>query len=168
MPLSDALLPEFDQEMTNTRKTLARVADERLAWRPHPKSLTMGELATHLASILDWAALVIEKPSVPVDGPEAPPRPMPVTSRNELLQRFDRSLGAARAAIADASDTRLLESWSLIAGGRPVFTQPRLAVLRGFVMNHGIHHRGQLGVYLRLNGIPVPALYGPSADEAMA
>lgn len=160
--LSQAMLPEFDQEMANTRKSLERVPEEKLGWKPHEKSGTMGWLANHVATIPRLAVFTIEQDSVDV---ATVPRPSPAKSRQELLDTFDRQVAAARAAIAGVSDERLLKPWSLLLSGRAIFTLPRTAVLRSFFMNHCIHHRAQLGVYLRLNNVPVPAIYGPSADE---
>jgi uncharacterized damage-inducible protein DinB len=162
MGLSQSLLPEFDQEMANTRKTLERVPEDKLGWKPHEKSGTMGWLANHLATIPRLAVFAIEQDSINI---ATVPRPTPANSRKELLEAFDKHAAAARSAIAGASDERLLKPWSLFFGERMVFTLPRIAVLRSIVMNHSIHHRAQLGVYLRLNNIPVPAIYGPSADE---
>ena len=166
MPLSEALLPEFDQELAGTRRTLERVPEEKFGWRPHEKSMTMGGLASHLANLPTWAVLSVERDSfdmAPPGGP--PPRAPEARSREELLATFDKNRDAARAAIAGASDEHLLKPWSLLSGGKTILTLPRVAVLRSFVMNHTIHHRAQLGVYLRLNDIPVPSIYGPSADE---
>ena len=166
MALSEALLPEFDQELAGTRRTLERVPEEKFGWRPHEKSTTMGGLASHLANLPTWAVLSVERDSfdmAPPGGP--PPRAPEAKSRAELLETFDRNRDAARAAIAGASDEHLLKPWSLLSGGKTLLTLPRVAVLRSFVMNHTIHHRAQLGVYLRLNDIPVPSIYGPSADE---
>ncbi len=167
MRINASLLPEFDHEMTTTRKTLERVPDDKLDWKPHEKSMTMGSLATHLSNIPTWAMHAINGDSfdmAPKDGP--PPRVQPANSRHEVLERFDESVRAARAAIEGASDENLMGSWSLLSGGHTVLTLPRIAVLRSFVMSHMIHHRGQLSVYLRLNDIPVPSIYGPSADES--
>ena len=167
MALRDALLPEFDHEMANTRKTLERVPDEKLDWKPHDKSMTFVGLATHLANLPSGAIMAIEQDSfdmAPVDA--APPRQDPVASTQAALELFDKNVAGARAAIAGACDEHLLTPWSLLAGGKTLFTMPRIAVLRSMVMNHMIHHRAQLGVYLRLNDVPVPALYGPTADEA--
>lgn len=166
MGLSAALLPEFDHEMANTRRTLERVPDGKFDWKPHEKSMPMGNLATHLATLPTWAIHAINKDSIdiaPVDAP--PPRAEPASSRSEVLELFDANLAEARAAIAGASDEQLLKPWTLFAGGKQILTLPKVAVLRSFVMNHTIHHRAQLGVYLRLNDIPVPSIYGPSADE---
>ena len=166
MALRDALLPEFDQEMANTRKTLDRIPEEKLGWKPHEKSMTLGGLATHLANIPTWAISTLEKESLDL-APQGVPLP-PVAaarSRKEVLERFDKNVAEARAAIARASDEDLKKRWSLLHAGKTVFTLPRIAVLRSALMNHSIHHRAQLGVYLRLNNVPVPAIYGPSADE---
>ena len=166
MSLNAALLPEFDQEMATTRKTLERVPGDKFGWKPHPKSGTMGWLASHIATMVGWTVDTIEKESFDVAPQGAPPATMPQAhSQKELLDLFDKGVVKARAAIAGASDPTLLHTWSLLAGGKPMFTMPRIAVLRTFVMNHVIHHRAQLGVYLRLNDIPVPSVYGPSADE---
>ena len=166
MTISEALLPEFDREMAHTRKTLERVPDDKLAWKPHPKSFTMGALAQHLAAMVGWGKETLTLDSYDVAPPGAPPyQPPPVKSRQDILDAFDKGSAATRAAIAGASDEQMLQPWSLLNGGKPLFTMPRIAVLRGFVMNHAIHHRAQLGVYLRLNDIPVPSIYGPSADE---
>ena len=166
MAISDALLPEFDHEMANTRKTLERVPEDKFDWQPHAKSMTMRGLTTHLSNLVSWGVHVIEKDSLdiaPVGGP--PLRAKPVESVREALEAFDKSVAAARAAIQGATDEHLLKPWTLQAGGKTIFTLPRVAVLRGMLMNHMIHHRAQLGVYLRLNDVPVPPLYGPSADE---
>ncbi len=166
MALSEALLPEFDHEMANTRKTLERVPDDKFAWKPHEKSGTMGWLAGHLANIPSWANFTINQDSLDLAPQGAPVQPLPpANSRKELLDTFDKNVAAARAAIAGASDPQLVKPWSLLKNGNPILTMPRIAVLRSFVMNHSIHHRAQLGVYLRLNNIPLPAIYGPSADE---
>ncbi len=167
MNISKTLLNEFDHEMANTRKSLERIPEDKLDWRPHKKSWTLIELATHLANLPTWAMHAINQDSLDLKpSPDAPPsKTLPATSRQEILDRFDKNITDARAAIADASDEHLLSSWTLLSGGKVIFELRRVAVLRNFVMNHNIHHRAQLGVYLRLNDIPVPAIYGPSADE---
>ncbi len=162
MPLNQAFLPEFDHEMANTRKSLERVPDGKSDWKPHPKSMTLGGLATHLATINHWAEAIVGQDSFDVTN--APPTPV-LKSKAELLGAFDKNVATARKAIAAATDEQLMKPWSLISGGKAVFTLPRIGVLRSFVMNHVIHHRAQLGVYLRLNDVPVPSIYGPSADE---
>jgi uncharacterized damage-inducible protein DinB len=166
MGMSSALLPEFDQEMANTRKTLSRAPDEQFGWKPHEKSLTLGSLVTHLANIPTWAIWMLEGDCLDVAPGGVPVgRIAPAKSQSEALETFDKNVAAARAAIAGANDEQLRKPWSLLSNGKTIFTLPRIAVLRSFVMNHSIHHRAQLGVYLRLNDVPVPALYGPSADE---
>jgi uncharacterized damage-inducible protein DinB len=166
MPMSQALLPEFDHEMANTRKTLERVPEDKFGWKPHEKSMTMGRLATHVAEMVEWIPTTFESESFDFMPPGAPPyQPKNAASRAELLDKFDKGVSKARAAIAGASDAEMMTTWTLLGGGKTIFSMPRVAVLRGMVINHMIHHRGQLAVYLRLNDVPVPALYGPSADE---
>lgn len=162
MALNQALLPEFDHEMQTTRRTLERVPEDKLTWKPHEKSMTMGELATHLATINGWAEAILGTESFDVST--APPNPE-LKSRSELLAAFDKSVASARKAMEKASDAELMKPWSLISAGKTVFTLPRVAVLRSFIFSHSIHHRGQFSVYLRLNDVPVPSIYGPSADE---
>jgi uncharacterized damage-inducible protein DinB len=165
MALSQALLPEFDHEMANTRKTLERVPEDKFEWRPHEKSMTLGGLTTHLSNLPSWVAHGVNLDELDVAPEGNPLRVEQVRTRAEALANFDRNVAAARAAIEGASDEHLLKHWTLLSNGRVVMTVPRVAMLRGFVMNHMIHHRGQMSVYLRLNDVPVPSLYGPSADE---
>lgn len=162
MAIRDAFLGEFDHEMANARKTLERVPDAEWDWRPDPKSFSMGSLATHIATIPMWGSLTLTTTQLDLKPEDRPPVP---TNRKELLAQFDKHVAEAKAAIQAASDDALSEPWTLSVGGKPVFTLPRRAVLRSMVFNHLYHHRGQLTVYFRLKGIPVPALYGPSADE---
>lgn len=166
MALADTLLPEFDIEMATTRRVLERVADDRLPWKPHEKSYSMGALASHLANIPTWAPIALSGDSFDAAPKDAPPKQAALLESNAaILEAFDRNAPAARAAIAAASDACMLGPWSLLRGGATVFTMPRIGVLRSFVMSHLIHHRGQLSVYLRMCDIPVPSIYGPSADE---
>jgi uncharacterized damage-inducible protein DinB len=166
MKLNQALLAEFDHEMVSTRKTLERVPDGKFGWKPHEKSTAMGYLAIHIATLPTWAVDTIQRESFDLAPEGGQPYKLPEpASTKEILDLFDKSVAAARAAIGEASDEDLSKPWSLLKTGQVLFTMPRAAVLRSFVMNHGIHHRAQLGVYLRLNDIPVPAIYGPSADE---
>jgi uncharacterized damage-inducible protein DinB len=166
MGMSEGLVKEWDQEMAGTRKTLERVPDGKFDWKPHEKSGSMGWLAGHLANLAGWASTAINQESLDLAPGgvqmQLPPAPK---NRKELLEMFDKNAAEARKAIASASDATLLKPWSLLQNGKVLMTMPRIACLRGFVMNHTIHHRAQLGVYLRLNNIPVPAIYGPSADE---
>ena len=167
MGLSESLLPEFDNEMVGTRKTLERVPVDKSDWKPHEKSAAMGGLATHLCNIPTWVMYTIEQDSLDLaPGGQPLPQMEMAKSNAELVATFDANVAKARAAIAGASDVELFKPWSLMSNGKVLMTLPKIAVLRSFVMNHLIHHRAQLGVYLRLNDIPVPSIYGPSADES--
>jgi uncharacterized damage-inducible protein DinB len=167
MAIKDMILPEFDQEMAATRRTLERVSNDKLGWKPHEKSYDMGHLAGHLANLPSWTVFTLEADSLDLAPPgEAPYVSPQFASVADILSAFDVNVAAARSAISGASDQHLMEKWTLLKGGNALMTLPRIAVLRSFVMNHVIHHRAQLGVYLRLNDIPVPAVYGPTADEA--
>jgi len=166
MSISQSLLPEFDQEMASTRKTLERVPSDKFDWKSHEKSMAMGQLAGHIAEMCGWGTTTIKEESydfAPVDG--EPYKSPAINNTEELLAMFDKNVAEAREALANASDETLMQPWSLLNGGNALFTMPRIAVLRSFVMNHIIHHRAQLGVYFRLNDIPVPSVYGPTADE---
>ncbi len=162
MSIAQSLLPEFDQEMANTRKTLERVPENKLDYKPDPKSMSMGKLASHIAEMAGWLPAMAQGPSL--DIPEGF-KPFLATSRKQLLDKFDENVAASRAALAGMGDQALMQDWSLSFAGNTMFTMPRIAVYRSMTMNHIIHHRAQLTVYFRLNGVPVPALYGPSADE---
>lgn len=162
MPITEALLPEFDQEMASTRKMLERVPDDRLDFKPHQKSWTMRSLANHLSMIPGWAVETMTKDSIDIAGFVPPPE---AQSRQELLDQFDKGVTAGREVLAKAADADFSKPWSLTNNGTPMITLPRLTCIRSWVMNHLIHHRAQLGVYLRLNDIPVPQVYGPTADE---
>ncbi|MSV27261.1 MAG: damage-inducible protein DinB [Bryobacterales bacterium] len=166
MALNEALLAEFEQEAAGTRKSLERVPSDKFDWKPHQKSWTFSQLAHHLATLAGWATVTINTDSLdimPEGGP--PPRPPVAETREELLGLFDRCVAEAKAAIAGASDEDLMKPWSLVVRGKVTLTLPKIAILRSFVFSHSIHHRGQLTVYLRMNDVPVPSLYGPSADE---
>lgn len=168
MPTSmmQALLPEFDHEMASTRRVLERVPDDRPDYRPHHKSMTIARLAGHLTDIPWWAVAALTRKDYDMQPPGGAARERYVmTTRDALLARFDAEVAAARAALVAASDAELDQPWTLKRDGHVLFTMPRASVLRSFVLNHTIHHRAQLGVYLRLNDVPVPSIYGPSADE---
>lgn len=165
MGLGESLLPEFDHEMANTRKTLERVPDDKFDWKPHAKSSAMGALAGHLANLPSWGALAIGSDSFDM-APAGEPVKMPaLSSRKDVLSTFDDNVAKTRSAIESASDQDLFKPWTLMSNGKTILTMPKVAILRSFVVNHIIHHRAQLGVYLRLNDLPVPSVYGPSADE---
>ncbi|HEX4496411.1 MAG TPA: DinB family protein [Thermoanaerobaculia bacterium] len=163
MSLSQSLLPEFDQEMASTRRLLERVPTDKFEWTPHDKSSPLGRLANHVANLPNMASFSLSTSELDIAGPR-PPQPKAETTE-ELLENFDRAAAGARASIAAASDEDLFQKFSLRAGEKVIFSLPKIATLRAFFLSHVIHHRGQLTVYLRLNDIPVPGLYGPSADE---
>ena len=165
MALVDALLPEFDREMGLTRKLLARAPEEHFAWQPHPKSMTLGRLAEHLAELPQWAAMTVNQAGVEMTT--KPPGHQPPSTRAAVLDLFDRNVALGRAALAGRTDAELAAPWKLTQAGKELFTMPKAAVLRNFVFNHVVHHRGQLSVYLRMQGVALPSIYGPSADEAM-
>lgn len=162
MSISQMLLPEFDQEMAGTRRVLERVPFEHFPYKPHDKSFEFGKLATHVAQLPGWASMTLSTDELDIGCTWEQPKPQ---STEELVALFDQNSAEARQAIANASDEAFMQKWTLRMGERVIFTLPKVAVLRGMVMNHIIHHRAQLTVYLRLNDIPVPGLYGPSADE---
>jgi uncharacterized damage-inducible protein DinB len=163
MSIAQSLLPEFDEEMAKTRKVLERVPEDKLSYKPDPKSMSMGRLAGHVAEMPAWGIVTITKPAL--DFAKGEYTALEMTSRDQILTAFDKIVTDVRVAIAGASDETLLAPWTLQNGPTVLFTLPRVAVLRSMVMNHTIHHRAQLTVYFRLNGVPVPGLYGPSADE---
>jgi uncharacterized damage-inducible protein DinB len=160
------MLMEFDEEMKNTRKVLERVPSEKWNWKPQEKSGTLGWMASHVGTVPEWITMTINTESLdyaPVDGPSyTPPK---IENREQLLAAFDKGASEARAALANVSDAELMKNWTLLAGGQTMFVLPRLACIRSMCLNHLYHHRGQLTMYFRQLGVPVPGLYGPSADE---
>ena len=163
MAIVDALLPEFDHEMAVTRKVLERVNDAQFGWQPHEKSMTLGRLATHVAEIPQWGHTILAQPEFNmVDGEY---KPTVATTTAEVLQLFDGQVKTIRELLAARSDAELMSTWTFKQNGQELFGMPRAAAWRSWVMNHLIHHRGQLSVYLRQTGSKVPGIYGPSADE---
>ena len=162
MPMVDALLPEFDHEMSTTRKLLERVPEDRFAWQPHVKSFSLGALAAHVATLPAWGEATLARSAFEVEGNQSPVSP---ASRAELIATFDKNVAIARAALTGKTDAELLAPWTLTRRGKTIFSMPKAAVLRSFVLSHLIHHRGQLSVYLRQLDVSVPSIYGPSADE---
>ncbi|MCL4812622.1 MAG: damage-inducible protein DinB [Vicinamibacteraceae bacterium] len=165
MTFTDILLPEFDHEMAVTRRVLERVPLAADAdWQPHAKSMSLARLASHLADIPGWVSAILRHDGYDMrgedDGPEVVFR-----DRDALLAHFDARARAGRDLLATASDAEMLLPWTLKKDGHVVLTMPRAASLRSFLFSHLIHHRGQLSVYLRLRDVPVPSIYGPSADE---
>jgi uncharacterized damage-inducible protein DinB len=165
MGMIDGYLPEFDREMGSTRRLLERVPFDNPEWQPHPKSMSLVKLATHISDIPNFAVRAMTAASFDTAAPREP-RP-PVTSAAELVARFDANVAAARDVLVGKTDPELMVPWKLVNNGREVFTLPRMGVLRTLFLNHMIHHRGQLSVYLRLRDVPLPSIYGPSADEAV-
>lgn len=165
MAISEAFLSEFDHEMATTRRLLERAPEERADWKPHPKSWSLSELGTHIANLLVWAVMTMDRTELDLSPPGGPPFPRPeFHGFPTLLETFDENVRNARAAIAGASDENFLTPWTLKNAGEVIFTLPRVASMRTFVFNHLVHHRGQLSVYLRLLDVPLPSIYGPSAD----
>jgi len=163
MTIAQALLPEFDREMATTRRMLERFPEDKVEWRPHETCMTMGRLAGHVAELAGWTIVTMAQDRLELDPNNY--NPSIVKSREETLKQFDETVKTARAALAGAGDETFMKPWTFIAGGKTVFTMPKVAVLRSFVMNHMIHHRGQLAAFYRIAGVPVPSLYGPSKDE---
>ena len=167
MSIADALIPELDKEIAATRKCLERIPADKFTYKPHPKSFDMGALCIHIATMMGWGKTTVESDSFDVAPEGGEPYVAPVVkTTEELLALFDKGAGEFRAALAVADDATMMKTWSLLATGKVMFSMPKVAVIRGMIMNHIVHHRGQLSVYLRMCDIPVPALYGPSADEA--
>ncbi len=166
MAIRDGLLAEYDHEMATTRRLLERVPEPHFAWKPHEKSMTLGGLAAHIANIPFWAGPILTAESFDLDELPQDTRPRIPVSRDALVKEFDEKVSATRALIAGAADPEMRARWTLKRGGAEMFSMPRIAALRSFVMNHSIHHRGQLTVYLRLQNVPLPPIYGPTADEA--
>jgi uncharacterized damage-inducible protein DinB len=167
MPMIDAIRGEFANESATTRRLLERVPEASLGWKPHERSMTLGRLATHVSEMPRWGGRVLH--SDELDLASLPPgsRAADATTVRELLELFDVTAEAFLAAARDVPDERMRDPWRLRRGEHVVFELPRAAALRGFVLNHVIHHRGQLSVYLRLLDVPLPPIYGPTADSQM-
>ena len=163
MTLVEALLPEFDREMGLTRRVMERIPDGRFDWKPHARSMTLGRLAEHLAELPEWAALTLTQGGTEI-RPSPPDHVSPPT-RSAVLTLFDQNVAKARAALTGKTDAELMAPWRLTSQGKEVFMMPKATVLRTFVLNHLVHHRGQLTVYLRIQDVPLPSIYGPSGDE---
>ena len=165
MSIRDSLLPDFDQEMAATRRVLERVPDAQLDWRPHAKSFTLGGLATHIANIPYWGEAILDRDFYEMTETGPPKAALP--SQAEVLAAFDRHAGHVRRRLVERSDAELAAPWELRKGAHILMVMPRLTALRRFVLHHLIHHRGQLTVYLRLQNVALPPLYGATADERM-
>jgi uncharacterized damage-inducible protein DinB len=163
MAIKESLLPEFDNEMATTRKLLERIPFGDAQWSPHTKSFNMHDLAGHIINIPGWADITLNASSFDM-GPEPPQRPS-FGSTEDMLATFDKNVASAREILSSKSDAEMMETWTLKKDGKDVLTLPKVAVVRGFILNHLIHHRGQLSVYLRLKDVALPSIYGPSADD---
>lgn len=161
--ISDAFLGELQHEAATTRKVLERVPEDKFEWQPHEKSMTFGRLAVHIAEMFGWMETTMKTSEL--DFAENEFKPFEPKTNAELLEFFDEKIEEATKALENTSDESFMETWTMKNGEQVYFTMPKIAVLRTFCMNHIYHHRGQLSVYLRLNDIPVPEIYGPSADE---
>lgn len=162
MALVDMLLPEFDHEMATTRRLLERVPDDRLSWTPHAKSFTLAQLAQHVATIPMWGTMTLTSNELDLAGGFTNP---PAESRTALVKLFDENAARARSELTGKTDAELMAPWTLKRGADIIFSMPKASVWRSFVMNHLVHHRAQLSVYLRMQDVPLPAMYGPTADE---
>lgn len=165
MKINDIFLPEFDSEMKSTRKMLERVPEGKPDYKPHEKSMALGKLAAHIAQLPEFAVQIVELPSL--DFGNSKMKPLVMESRQQLLAAFDSIVDRARKAIENATDEDWQQKWKLSFQGQQILEQPRFIVYRAMFLNHLVHHRAQLGVYLRLNEIPLPSIYGPSADDKM-
>ena len=162
MTMAQALVAEFAQEAQATRKMLERVPGDKLDWQPHEKSMTLGRLASHIADLPEWVTTITGKDETDIGGDY---EPWIAASTEELVEKFDQCVASFKETLGDLSDQALLQSWTLRNGETEIFTIPKVAALRGFVMSHSFHHRGQLSVFLRLLDVPLPQVYGPTADE---
>ena len=166
MSIAEILLPEYDHEMATTRRVLEIVPAADAGWRPHPKSTTLGDLAAHVSRIPMWGRYTLQETELDLGLPEnAKVAQAAFTTTPELVEAFDRNVRETREALAATPDAEMGKTWTLKNGGAVMFSLPRAAVLRAFVLSHMIHHRGQLSVYLRLRDVPLPSIYGPTADN---
>lgn len=168
MSIKDSFLSELEQEVPMTRKFLERVPEGKLAWKPHDRSMTLGRLASHIAELPSWGEAVLghDEFDMAPPGGEAPTA-ADLDSVEEIIGLFDKNVANFREGLSATSDEEFMKVWTLKNGGEEVFSAPRIGVVRSSVLNHLVHHRAQLSVYLRLNDVPVPPSYGPSADEEM-
>ncbi|HOD48843.1 MAG TPA: DinB family protein [Candidatus Hydrogenedentes bacterium] len=163
MRIAEAMAQEMAQEAKGTRRLLERLPADLFGWKPHEKSMPLGHLASHLADCLGYAPPIITMDELQFNPEEY--KPVIAESAAGLLQMFDKHLEEALGALDGVSDQHMMKNWKMVMGGKPIIDLPRYAVLRSMVLNHHYHHRGQLAVYARMNNVPLPAIYGPSADE---
>jgi uncharacterized damage-inducible protein DinB len=162
MPIADALIQELEQEAASTRNLLERVPDDKLDWKPHDKSMPLGRLATHIAELPSWGKVTIDQDVLDISEGFTP---VILGSVAEILDSFDKNTAAFKELLARTPDEEFMKTWTMLYQGKEVFSAPKIGVVRNMVMNHIVHHRGQLTVFLRLNEVPLPMTYGPSADE---
>ena len=165
MPISEMLLPEFDEEVKKTRTVLERVPADKPDFSPHPKSMPLNRLAPHVAELAGFGISVLTSPEI--DLSKGDYKPLPLESSAQLVKIFDEGAAQVRTALLGLSDDAWKQNWKLVYKGMPVFQGSRFLAYRQMFLNHLVHHRAQLGVYLRLTGKPVPATYGPSADDTL-
>jgi uncharacterized damage-inducible protein DinB len=163
MPMIDAYLAEFDHEAATTRRLLERVPADKLGWKPHEKSMTLGQLANHLSQMPGWMEVIGGQDEL--DFSQGGPQPEPGDTPEAILESFDRSVETFKRIAPSVSDDAMGQSWKLRDGEKIFVDLPRAAAIRTFILNHVVHHRGQLSVYLRLLDVPLPSIYGPSADD---
>jgi len=161
--IAAALIAEMEHEAAVTRTCLERISADKFDWKPHEKSMTFGRLASHIAEMFAWTPSTMEHAEL--DFSKMDYKPFDPSTTEELVEYLDKNVAEAVASLRSSSDERFMENWTMRNGEQVYFTMPKVAVMRSFVMNHIVHHRGQLSVYLRLNDISVPSIYGPSADE---
>lgn len=161
--IASTFLGELEQEAATARKCLERIPPDKFEWKPHDKSMSFGRLATHVAEMFGWTKETLTQDTL--DFAVGDYKPFEPTTSEELLKFFDEKVATAKDVLSKTPDETFMTEWTMRNGEQVYFTMPKIAVMRTFVMNHIIHHRGQLSVYLRLNDLPVPSIYGPSADE---
>ncbi len=163
MDIVEPIIEEFRGEAAITRKLLERVPEKDFDWKPHPKSMSLCDLVSHITDSFTWLRSIVEQDEIVLD-PDAF-KPWTAASKQDLLDTFERNVAQGAALLKGVPDERMLARWKMTAGGKDLLSMPRVAVVRAFTLNHHIHHRGQLSVYLRLKDVPLPQIYGPSADE---
>ena len=161
--MSSILIAEIEQEAVSARKCMERIPTEKFDWKPHEKSMTFSRLASHIAEMFGWTAATLQNPEL--DFAKMDYTPFEPTTTADLVEFFDKNVAESIDVLRNTPDEAFFENWTMRKGEQVYFTMPKAVVMRSFILNHIIHHRGQLSVYLRLNDISVPSLYGPSADE---
>ena len=165
MNMIDPIVTEFSHEATNTRRMLERAPEEHFDWKPHEKSMSLALLATHIAQIPEWGMAILEQDELVINLDEYTPRI--ASTHAELMELFETNVAKASETMQGQPDDKLMQPWRLKVGDEVKLELPRIVVIRGMILNHIVHHRGQLSVYLRLKDVPLPGVYGPSADETM-